>query len=124
MIERLREICLSLPEATEELFGGHTTSTWRVRGKIFAMLQDERGDTGKPAVWCKAAPGAQEVLMEVAPDRFFRPPYVGPKGWVGVMLNADTDWDELSELIVESFRMVAPKRVAARLDEDAGGESR
>jgi predicted DNA-binding protein (MmcQ/YjbR family) len=115
-LERLRALCLALPEATEQLFAGHDTPTFRVRGKIFAMFShDEHGD-GRAAVWCKAPPGAREVLVGAAPDRFFSPPYLGPKGWIGIRLNASTDWEELAGLAEDSYRMIAPKRLAARLD--------
>src|SRR5439155_7768769 len=80
ILVRLREICLALPEANEQLFGGHTTPTWRVRDKIFVMLSEDEGGS----MWCKAPPGAQAVLAGGDPDRFFSPRYVGPKGWVGI----------------------------------------
>ena len=72
---------------------------------------------GRPAVWCKAAPGNQEVMVKAAPKRFFVPPYVGPSGWVGVWLDGGADWDELAELLADAYRMVAPKRLQRALDE-------
>ena len=66
---------------------------------------------GRPAVWCKAAPGNQEVMVKAAPKRFFVPPYVGPSGWIGVWLDGGADWDELEELLADAYRMVAPKRL-------------
>ena len=82
----LRAICLALPEATErETFGG---PTFRVRDKIFAM---ETGRHGFPAFWCKAPPGSQAVLVGADPFRFFVPPYVGPKGWIGMRLDEAPD---------------------------------
>jgi predicted DNA-binding protein (MmcQ/YjbR family) len=111
-LARLRAICLAFPEATEQLFGGHTTPTWRVRDKIFAMQSDAaRG----MFVSCKAPPGAQAVLVEGDPDRFFSPRYVGPKGWVGIRLNNDPDWALVQSLIEDSYRLTAPKRLAAQL---------
>jgi predicted DNA-binding protein (MmcQ/YjbR family) len=111
-LERLRAICLALPEAVERETWGE--ATFRVREKIFAM-----GGTsnGQAKVSCKAPPGLQAALVEAAPARFFVPAYVGPKGWVGVYLGDGTDWDELADLIEESYRMTAPKRVAALLDQ-------
>ena len=109
---RLREICLALPEATEQLFGGHTTPTWRVRDKIFVMLSEDEGGS----VWCKAPPGAQAVLVGGDPDRFFSPRYVGPKGWVGIRLNNNSDWPLVQSLIEDSYRLTAPKRLAAQLN--------
>lgn len=112
--ERLRRICMAFPEAEEEPFGGHTAPSWRVRKKIFAMGGD---GTGREVVTFKAAPGAQEVLVSAAPQRFYRPPYIGHKGWVGAWLDAsDIDWDELAALIDESYRMIAPKRLVQQLD--------
>lgn len=111
-IARLRHICLELPEAAEEPFGGHVAPAWRVRGKIFAM---SRGEDAPADVWCKAGPGAQGVLVESNPDLFFVPPYVGSKGWIGMRLAAIRDWDEVADLIRESYRLTAPKKLAARL---------
>ena len=113
---RLRRICLALPEATERAMFDHPA--FRVRDRIFAMqvATDER-----PSVWCKAPPGSQAVLVGADPARFFAPPYVGPKGWIGIRLDdvADLapglapDWAEVAVLIRRSYRLVAPKRLAA-----------
>jgi predicted DNA-binding protein (MmcQ/YjbR family) len=111
-LARLRSICLALPEAVEKPFGGHTSPAFRVRDKLFVMIREDGG-----ALWLKAAPGVQEALVASAPERFFVPPYVGPKGWVGVRLDAEHDWAELAELIEDSYRLIAPKRLAARLDD-------
>ena len=105
-LTRLRAICLALPEAIER--ETWDIPTFRVREKIFTMFTS---DTGTPALWCKAPPGAQSILIEAAPDRFFRPPYVGHKGWIGVRLNAAVDWDEVFELVQRSYQMTAPKRL-------------
>ncbi len=70
---------------------------------------------GAAALWCKAPRGVQEMLVEAAPERFFRPPYVGHKGWIGVVLDAATDWAEVAALVRRSWRMTAPKRLAATL---------
>lgn len=115
-IERVRAICMALPEADEQLFGGHTMPTWRIRNRIFAMLGDDHHQDGRLAVWCKAPPGAQQVLLDTDADRFFKPPYVGPKGWIGVFLDVPVDWDELDGFIRESYRMTAPKRLARTID--------
>ena len=72
---------------------------------------------GRPAVWCKAAPGNQEVMVRAAPERFFVPPYVGPSGWVGIWLDRRVDWDELAQLLRDAYRLVAPKRLQRVLDE-------
>jgi predicted DNA-binding protein (MmcQ/YjbR family) len=110
-LDRLRQICLALPEATEG--GGVGDPTFRVREKIYAM---QHGVEGRPSLWCKAPRGAQEVLVGSNPERFFVPPYVGHHGWVGVWLDVPLDWDEIADLIEESYRMTAPKRLSARLN--------
>ena len=84
--------------------------TFRVRGKIFAM--EKRGD-GRISVWCKAPPGSQMVLVGADPDRFFVPPYVGPKGWIGMRLDRNPDWKEVAALVTRSYRLIAPKRLVA-----------
>lgn len=109
---RLRRICLAFPEATEQ--GGVGDPTFRVRDKIFAMRHPV---DGRLSLWCKAAPGAQRVLVGSDPNRFFVPPYVGHHGWVGMWLDVAIDWDEVADLVEESYRMTAPKRLTARLDE-------
>ena len=108
-LERLREICLSLPGATEKEAWGDPT--WRVKDRIFAM-QKGNYEGGRPSVWFKAPPGGQTVLVASAPDRFFVPPYVGHKGWVGLWLDGRrVDWAELADLLEESHRLIAPKRL-------------
>ncbi len=69
-------------------------------------------------MWCKAPPGVQPALVGANPERFFVPPYVGHHGWVGMWLNVEIDWDEVADLVEESYRMTAPKRLAARLDQN------
>lgn len=109
--EKLRRLCLALPEAAEiEQFGG---PTYRVRNKIFAM--QPTGRSGGPQVWFKAEPGVQAALIAQDAERWFAPPYVGPKGWAGAWLTR-ADWDHLADLIEVSYRLVAPKRLARLLD--------
>ena len=105
---RLRAICLALPEAVEKETWGE--ATFRVRDKIFCM---HRTDTGEPALWCKAPPGSQPILVGADPRRFFVPPYVGHKGWIGVHLDARPNWREIAGLVARSWHMTAPKRLAA-----------
>jgi hypothetical protein len=109
-IDRLRAICLALPEAEEKEAWGDPT--FRVRGKIFAM--EKRGD-GRISLWCKAPPGSQMVLVGADPTRFFVPPYVGHKGWVGVRLDSEPDWNEVEAQIRRSYRLIAPKRLGATI---------
>lgn len=109
-LDRLRGMCLALPEALEK-----TTwqiPTFRIRDKIFAMAHDP-GE-----VWCKAPRGVQAILVGAAPERFFVPPYVGHKGWIGFYIDHDTDWREAAALIQRSYRMTAPKRLAVLVAEE------
>jgi hypothetical protein len=124
LVDHMRKICLALPEVTER--PSHGTPTWFVRDKkTFVQLWD-RGHHGDdfPHLWCAAPPGAQEAMIEAEPDRFFRPPYVGGRGWLGVRLDVDLDWDEIAGICEDAYRVVAPKQLLARLDGDAqaGGE--
>jgi predicted DNA-binding protein (MmcQ/YjbR family) len=113
-LEKLRAICTALPEAIEK--ETWETQTFRVRDKIFAMRSNHEG---RIALWCKAPAGAQEVLVGSAPETFFVPPYVGHKGWIGVRLDRDdTDWDEIKGLVIESYLITAPKRLAALVDQN------
>ena len=109
-VTRVREICLALPEATENPFGGHSSPAFRVRDKMFAVVSQDL-----TSMTVKAGPGVQEAMVGDDPERFFVPPYVGPKGWVGVVLDVSHDWDELAEMIRDSYRLIAPKTLAAQV---------
>ena len=88
----------------------HGAPTFFVRGKkSFVMLLDDHHGDGRLAVWCAAPAGAQAELVETEPDRFFVPPYVGHRGWLGVRLDRSPDWDELREILADAYRHVAPK---------------
>jgi hypothetical protein len=114
-VRRLRKICLALPETTERL--SHAEPTLFVRDKkVFVTLSDHHHDD-RLGFWCAAAPGEQEALVASAPERFFVPKYVGGRGWIGVYLDvSDVDWDEIAELVEESYRLVAPKSLVRLLD--------
>ncbi len=118
-LTRLRKICLALPESTEKV--AWETPTFRIRNKLFAMFSSEQRGEGRIGVWCKGAPGAQDVLVGADPDRFFVPPYVGRNGWIGIYLDDGVDWNAVAALVTDSFVMTAPKRVAALLDGDRDG---
>jgi hypothetical protein len=113
-LERLRKLCLSLPETTERL--SHGEPTWFVRDKkVFVMFADHHHDD-RVGFWCAAPPGAQDVLVGSAPERYFVPPYVGHRGWLGVLLDVPVDWDEVSAIVTDAYRMVAPKTLVQALD--------
>ncbi len=115
VLDRVRALCMALPEATERL--SHGEPTWFVRGKkTFVMYLDDHHGDGRLAIWCPAAPGVQEAMVDEEPERFFRPPYVGGRWWLGVRLDVDVDWDEIAEIVADAYRTVAPKRLVARLD--------
>jgi hypothetical protein len=115
-LARLRKACLALPEAHEVEAWGEPT--FRVRNKMFAMYAapDNHHGAGRPAVWCKAAPGNQALMVRAEPGRYFVPPYVGPSGWVGVWLDRRPRWSEVEELMRDSYRLVAPRRLVAALE--------
>jgi len=105
-LERLRAICLALPETVEK--ETWEQPTFRVRDKIFAMAI--AGETPL-SFWCKAPPGSQTILVGADPARFFVPPYVGHKGWVGMRLSRGVDWREVTVMVERSYAMTAPKRL-------------
>lgn len=110
-VEAVREICLSLPEVEERPFGGHEAPAFRVADKIFVKISEDLA-----SFTCKAPAGAQEALVGGNPVRFFVPAYVGHKGWIGVNLIRPLDLDEVVDLIEESYRLTAPRRLAALLE--------
>ncbi len=110
-IDRLRAICLALPEVAEKEAWGDPT--FRVRDRIFAMRKCR---DGRDSVWFKAPDGSQTILVGADPERFFVPPYVGPKGWVGMRLDDDPDWDEVTALVRRSYRLIAPKRLGSQVE--------
>jgi hypothetical protein len=114
-VQRLREICLALPEMTERL--SHGEPAWFVQGKKTVVTLDDHHHGGDHlAFWCPAPAGAQEELVEQEPLRFFRPPYVGGRGWLGVRIDNDPDWDEVAQIVSDAYRVVAPKKLIALLD--------
>jgi predicted DNA-binding protein (MmcQ/YjbR family) len=110
-VARVRSICLGLPGAVEQPFGGHTAPSFRVGGKFFVMIGESR-----ESMTFKAGPGVQEALVSGDPERFFVPAYVGHKGWVSARLDVEQDWQEIGELGEDSYRLIAPKGLAAQLD--------
>jgi hypothetical protein len=111
-IERVRRLCLALPEVTERL--SHGAPTFFVQGKkSFLMVWDNHHGDGIFGLWVAAPPGNQELLVQADPERFFRPPYVGHRGWLGVRLDGPVDWDEIAGIVEDAWATVAPKRLLA-----------
>src|SRR5688572_32891560 len=108
---RLRKKCLAFPEAHEVEAWGEPT--FRVKNKLFAMFASKGNHhgNGRNSVWIKATSHNQSLMIAAHPERFFKPPYVGPSGWVGVWLDADTDWDEVTSLLEDGYRLIAPKKL-------------
>ena len=111
-LTRLSKICLALPEATRQIMGRH--AGFYVRKKTFAYFLDDHHGDGIVGINCKVLPGDNTALIAADPRRFYMPAYVGPKGWVGLRLDTGKiDWEQVAELVTHSYRLVAPKRVAA-----------
>lgn len=115
-VERLRALCLELPEVTEKIAWG--TPTWRVGGRVFAQLADHHHGNPHLAVWLAAESGAQQALIEAEPARFFRPAYVGHLGWVAAILDEESDWAMVAAVVRQAHRVTArklPQRKAAEI---------
>jgi hypothetical protein len=109
-VERLRGICLALPETTERL--SHGSPSFFIRdAKQFVSVDDHHHGVDHLGFWCPAPPGVQEALIASNPEQFFRPPYVGHRGWVGVRLDRDLEWDAIAGAIEEAYIAVAPQRL-------------
>jgi hypothetical protein len=108
-LDKLRAICMALPQVQER--PSHGEPAWFVQGKkLFLMFANHHHDD-RLAFWCAAPPGAQEALVSSEPTKFFRPPYVGVRGWVGVYLDVPMDWGEIEDIVGEAFKCVAPQRL-------------
>ena len=110
-VDRLRAICLALPDTSEKVAWGEPT--WRVGGKLFAQLDNHHHGADHLAVWMPAPLGEQESLIFLDPERFFRPPYVGQRGWVGARIDRRPDWSLVTALVTQAYREVAPPRLRA-----------
>ena len=107
-LRRVRQVCSILPESIEKL--SHGEPTFFVRKKVFAMFANNHHNDGHIAVWVPVSPGLQPVLLENSPGKFFNPPYVGVRGWVGIDLDHISD-DELDSYLREAWRLIAPKKM-------------
>jgi hypothetical protein len=114
-LARVREICLELPQAQEVESWG--TPTFRVNNKIFAMYSaGAHHSDGRVGLWIMSIPVEQDFVLRARPDRYFKPPYVGPGGWIGAWLDRNPPWAEIAELIRDAYRRRAPKKLAALVD--------
>jgi hypothetical protein len=110
ILERIRELCLALPETSERLSHGSPTFFVREKRSFLTVLTDFHGD-GRFAFWCAAPNGLQRTLVDAEPERFFVPPYVGHRGWLGVRLDRGLHWDELAGIVEDAYAEVAPKKL-------------
>lgn len=113
-LETLRRLCLSLPETTERL--SHGEPTWFIRDKKTFVMYANHHHNDRLAFVCAAPDGAQETRVGTDPERFFVPPYVGHRGWLGVFLDVPVDWDEIADIVTDAYRVVAPRKLLAELD--------
>jgi hypothetical protein len=116
ILRGLRKLCLALPETNERLSHGAPTFFVRQKRSFLMVLTNFHGD-GRFAIWCAAPPGLQAMLVEADPERFFVPPYVGHRGWLGMRLDRALDWDEVAGIVEDAYAEVAPRKLveAAKL---------
>ena len=113
LADRVRAICLALPGMTEK--PSHGAPAFFAGKQVVMLWADGHHDHDFPHLWCAAPAGAQESLIGSS-GRYFRPPYVGHRGWIGVRLDVKVDWDELAEVIEDAYRAVAPAKLVRQLD--------
>jgi predicted DNA-binding protein (MmcQ/YjbR family) len=115
LVERVRKICMAFPEANER--DSHGEPTWFAgKGKVFAMIDGHHHDSPHLSVWLPQPFDAQEALIDGDPARFFKPPYVGVKGWVGIVLDTKPDWGVVAGLVRESYLRVASAKLRKQLE--------
>ncbi|MCP2312071.1 MmcQ/YjbR family DNA-binding protein [Kitasatospora paracochleata] len=118
-LDRLRSICLALPEAQER--PSHGEASWFVGGgRMFVTTADHHHDD-RVALWAAAPAGVQEHLVAADPERYFRPPYVGHRGWVGAYLDVPVDWARVEDLVVDAYCLVAPARLRSAVEKPGAG---
>jgi hypothetical protein len=116
LLRRIRAICLALPEVTERLSHGTPTFFVRDRRVFVNAWVDGHHDNPFPHLWCANVLDVQQALVATGSDRYFRPPYVGHRGWLGVRLDGDVDWEEVADICEDAYRFVAPRSLVAELD--------
>jgi hypothetical protein len=110
VLAKIREICLALPETSERLSHGAPTFFIREKRAFLMVLTNHHGD-GRFAIWCAAPEGMQKMLVDADGERFFVPPYVGHRGWLGARLDRGIDWDELAGIVEDAYAEVAPAKL-------------
>ncbi len=110
----MRAVCMALPEVTEKV--SHGAPAFFVKKQFVQLWAAGHHGNHFPHFWCAAPPGAQAELVETEPERFFVPPYVGGRGWIGVRLDGKVDWGEVTEICKDAYRVIAPPKLAAALD--------
>jgi hypothetical protein len=118
ILTRLRKLCLALPETSERLSHGAPTFFVREKRAFLMVLRNHHGD-GRFAIWCAAPAGLQGMLVGADPERFFVPPYVGHRGWLGMRLDRALDWDELAGIVEDAYAEVAPPKLVEAARDDA-----
>jgi hypothetical protein len=115
-VERIRRLCLALPEVNERLSHGAPTFFVRNKKSMATVWDDHHGD-GRLGLICAAPPGVQAQLVDEEPDRFYVPAYVGHRGWIGVRLDRKVNWGEIDEILRDAYRCVAPAKLVAEMDD-------
>jgi hypothetical protein len=110
----LRRLCVELPSVTERL--SHGEPTWFVADKKSFVTYADHHHDDRLAFWCAAPFGAQEAFVTAHPERYFKPPYVGTRGWLGVRLDVTVDWNDIAMHVEDAYRQIAPKKYLLELD--------
>lgn len=119
MEEKVRAICLALPGVEER--DSHGAPAFFAKKQFVHLWPQGHHDHHFPHLWCAAGPGVADELLRRDPARWFRPPYVGVRGWVGLRLDGEVDWDEVAEACLDGFRTVAPAQLLKRLESEESG---
>ncbi len=112
-LDRIRSLCLKLPGTSEKI--SHGMPTFFAGKKVFVNWVNNHHNDGIVGIWCAAPAGVQEALIDEEPDRFFRPPYVGVRGWLGVRLEGEVDWDETASIVLDAYQCVATPTLIKQL---------
>jgi len=115
-LDRVRELAMAFPEVSERVSHGAPSFFIREK-KTLCNFRDNHHDDGRLCIWVPAPPGVQDDVVKLEPERFFVPPYVGHRGWIGVNLDVDPDWEEIGGILEDAYRLVAPKTLVKKLDE-------